>query len=184
MRRRQTHSGGRRGFTLVELLVVISLIGILATLVVSVGSAVRGKAAEDQTRAVLKVLDGAIDAYRDALNNRVPAAYVNWRTDPPPNETAQATAARRNTAWLLIQLERINAAQKQIDTISEDLLKEVAPNFDPDGQGPRDCTCILDAFDNPLNYQAAAGAGGTPVVISAGANGIWGDADDLRSDDQ
>ncbi|NLF33285.1 MAG: type II secretion system protein, partial [Planctomycetes bacterium] len=54
-----------RAFTLIELMIVIGLIGILVTLVVSVGSAVRAKAAENQTRAVLKAVQGAIEAYAD-----------------------------------------------------------------------------------------------------------------------
>ncbi|NLF32346.1 MAG: hypothetical protein GX591_15830, partial [Planctomycetes bacterium] len=154
-------------------------------LVVSVGSAVRAKAAENQTRAVLKAVQGAIEAYADTYRT-VPNHVVTWRNYDPlpplPNQCAMA-----NTGTLVHWLRRVNSAGERLAELSAELFVEDA-SIDPD---PTDgdttkvtATYMLDPWGTPLNYQANGGAGGTPVVISAGVNVKWGDGDDLRSDDQ
>jgi len=65
-------SGGRRGFTLVELLVVIVIIGILASLVVGLSGTASRKMRESRTRAELVAIETAIGAYKSKFGHYPP----------------------------------------------------------------------------------------------------------------
>lgn len=71
------------GFTIVELLIVIVVIGILAALVVTTYSGIQAKGRDSQRQADLQALQTQIEAYY-ANNNYYPAsADINsatWRT--------------------------------------------------------------------------------------------------------
>ena len=143
------------GFTIVELLVVIAVMGILVSLMVSVGSYVRVKGYEDRTRTYVQVVYSAIQAYFEDRQ-----AY--------PGETGNDAAER--SADLLDQLKAIPSAMNLL----AESLPQKAVNDDK----------FWDAFGKELDYDDDSGAGGTPVVFSAGADGEYGSADDIRSDDR
>ena len=65
-------SGGRRGFTLVELLVVIVIIGILASLVVGLSGTAGRKMRESRTRAELTAIGTAIESYKAKFGHYPP----------------------------------------------------------------------------------------------------------------
>lgn len=64
-----------RGFTLVEILVVISVIGILATIVLIGLRAARGKAQDVQRKSDMTSIDRAIKSYAIDNNDQVPPSY-------------------------------------------------------------------------------------------------------------
>src|SRR6188508_367262 len=66
-----------RGFTLVELLVVITIIGILAALIVVAAVGALKKANETRTKAELNQMAGGIDEYK----NKTTAYPPNCQTD-------------------------------------------------------------------------------------------------------
>jgi len=69
----------QKGFTLVELLVTISIIGLLSTLsVVSLNNA-RGKARDARRMYDLSTVRTAIELYRFDNNDRAPALGNNWQ---------------------------------------------------------------------------------------------------------
>jgi len=72
MTRLKRKSGGRRGFTLVELLVVIVIIGILASLVVGLSGTASRKMRESRTRAELVAIETAIGAYKSKFGHYPP----------------------------------------------------------------------------------------------------------------
>ena len=77
--RRVTSSCGihrRTGFTLLELLIVIGIIVILASLVLAVSSSVARAADERSTRNTLEVLNMAVEEYERALDRR-----LNYRSN-------------------------------------------------------------------------------------------------------
>ena len=94
-----------RGFTIVELLIVIVVIGILAALVVVTYSGIQQKARDTERKTDVNALHGQLEAYQ-AQNGKYPTlANVNldtWRTTnmkgldsaalQDPKGTAQALA--------------------------------------------------------------------------------------------
>jgi general secretion pathway protein G len=56
----------RRGFTLIEMLVTVALVSILATLVVPFTQVAAQRAKEAELRHALRLIRGAIDAYKRA----------------------------------------------------------------------------------------------------------------------
>jgi prepilin-type N-terminal cleavage/methylation domain-containing protein/prepilin-type processing-associated H-X9-DG protein len=85
----------RRGFTLVEMLVVIAIIGILAGLVLSAAAAARGAAAAAQCQSNLKQLGLAILQYRDTYGS-----YPQYRAEYPPITNAYGVD-RPRWQWIM-----------------------------------------------------------------------------------
>lgn len=67
MRTRPCIALAERGFTLIEMIVVMAIVGVLATAVTPLLQLQSQRADEAQLRAALRELRGAIDAYRAAV---------------------------------------------------------------------------------------------------------------------
>ncbi|MFM7052586.1 MAG: type II secretion system protein [Planctomycetota bacterium] len=82
---RSARSGCRRGFTLLEMLIVIGIIALLASLVLAVSSSVIRASEERNTRNTLEVLNTAMEEYERTLDRAVAyrsAAYTGVVADP------------------------------------------------------------------------------------------------------
>ncbi len=58
-----------RGFTLIEMLITVAMIGILATIALPVGELVSRRAKEQELRTALREVRTAIDAYKKAWDD-------------------------------------------------------------------------------------------------------------------
>jgi prepilin-type N-terminal cleavage/methylation domain-containing protein len=67
--------GSARGFTLIEVMVVVGIIVILAGIMVAVGVAVKRTAAERSTKAALTTLDSAMTLF---LKDHPEPSTANW----------------------------------------------------------------------------------------------------------
>ena len=76
---------GEIAFTLIELMVVVAVIGVVASLVLAAAGGVQKKAARDRARAEIKSMMVALEAYRSARG-----AY------PVPNQNPSTTALYSN----------------------------------------------------------------------------------------
>ncbi len=98
------------GFTIVELLIVIVVIGILATLVIVTFTGIQQKARDSQRQTDINALDSHIEAYYAQTGNYPTLAQLTdatWRgtnmkgLDPgaltAPNQTAMPTSAAPTT---------------------------------------------------------------------------------------
>jgi len=85
----------KRGFTLLELLIVISIIGILVTVAVASYSSSQQKARNSRRMSDMKSIQNAAEQYYADNNSLYPAdtnfgvAYLpaGWPTDPKPGRT-------------------------------------------------------------------------------------------------
>ncbi len=83
MTRRSMKSSARRGFTLIEVLVVIGVVLLLMTISVAAGRAVIGGQKGKVTQSLLNTLDRALEEYI-TVNNGVIPAYVDTAYDMVP----------------------------------------------------------------------------------------------------
>jgi general secretion pathway protein G len=100
MKETQKHAG-MSGFTLVELLLVVAILGILATIVVVNVSGRREKAMVEATRTSISALCGALDLY-EVDTGRFPAALdALMSNDGSPNWMGPYVkgAGMRPDAW-------------------------------------------------------------------------------------
>ncbi len=175
--------GERRGFTLIEILVVLFILGLLAAIVAGVSGYVMRSAGRRETASIQKVLLDAVQAYHDAGN---PKGYPPDRYDPntyDPNDSGRALInyltgkidETNNGSFDPTPLWEGRQAKAAIEVLGR--LPENA--WDGGWNSP-----VTDSWGRPMQYEADGGLGGSPVVISAGADGDFAkDDDNIRSDE-
>ncbi len=194
-----------KAFTLVELLVVVSILVILITLVISVANSVRGKGFDQQVRGDMAVLMAMVNDYHDAMgkypaNAPYPVYDANAWVNPANSDANRKAMAQYNCGVLLCGTSGWNPNASKpmgglmaIDSIFGQIMDKYATRIEvgngnldgiPPGT-PVNYRFLNDGFGDhkPFNYLMNGGAGGTPVIISAGEDRIWNTADDIRSDE-
>jgi type II secretion system protein G len=78
-----------RGFTLVKMLVVISIISILIGLLLGALSAARTRAKVAQTEATIKLLKGALERYEMDFQDYPPSKLTKEDQKKPPEKKAE-----------------------------------------------------------------------------------------------
>ncbi|MCK4627244.1 MAG: prepilin-type N-terminal cleavage/methylation domain-containing protein [Phycisphaerae bacterium] len=179
MKKSTLHSG--RGFTLVEMLVVITIITVLVLVVVGVSRIVIGRAGEEQTRLNMEVIRQAIQSYYDA-KKIYPPDETDFSDQPTSGEMGSSNNPEGLRNWqaykrgkkLYGELSSVPQARAQIANLGEDAIKNINGN-----------NVFVDGFDKYMEYRSDEGVGDTPVIISAGGDGDFNtEKDNLRSDNQ
>ncbi|HYG75385.1 MAG TPA: prepilin-type N-terminal cleavage/methylation domain-containing protein [Planctomycetota bacterium] len=155
----------RTGFTLVEMLVVISILTILGGLVLTAISSARRTAKERATEATIKLLEAALMRYE-----------TDWQDYPPSEGDGEGLRGSEN----LYQYLRIEKKEGPYITSKDIQLSDVNKNGEME---------IADAFNRPLlyfhhrDYANKAPNKRTFRLFSYGANGVNDDgragSDDL-----
>ena len=169
-----------RGFTLVEMIIVVIIIGILVTVVVGVSKMVVARAASEKTRTYMQTITLAINAYREAAGDYppeetdIPAVPEEWYPGMRPSEKRQRmwSAFCRNKK-LYQQLIAVPLAQKRLAALPEDAVSSIYGE-----------NVFVDGFETYMDYFRTGGIGGLPVLISAGADRTFDTEDDIRSDNR
>ena len=102
----------QRGFTIVELLIVIVVIGILAALVITTFTGIQQKARNTERTTDIKALHGQVEAYY-AQNGKYPTlANMNdatWRSTNMKGLDAEALKDPKGSAQTLVASPQANA---------------------------------------------------------------------------
>jgi len=90
----------KRGFTIVELLIVIIVIGILATLVITTYNGVQSRARDTKRKTDINAIQGQVEAYNAQNGNYPTNANMNDSTFRSNNlKGLEAPAALQDPKW-------------------------------------------------------------------------------------
>jgi len=168
-----------RGFSLIELLVAIGIIALLVAIGVGVGVKVLGQGKIKATKANMILIMNAIETYHDEFS-----VY--------PGDTSIASSRTRTCKQEFVsnvsmssQLWGYTARTNYTPPNSRDKLKGLPEKvivgqetITGTGSGSTSTETITfnfaDSFGNAMLYSANGGLGGTPVLFSAGPDGLFG----------
>jgi len=147
----------RSGFTLVEILVVVSIIGVLMGLILGGVTAARRHFSVTRTRAIIQLLDAAIDQYQ-----------LEWGDYPPGAGGAAGSAELYRTLTSPANLRQYISGSEP-------------PAADVDGSGQR---VLVDHWRHAIYYTHHRHYAGDPNrdeyrLQSAGPDGQYGTEDDI-----
>ena len=92
-----SHAGKWRGFTLIEIVVVLAILGVLASIVTPFAEVAAQRGREQELRRALREIRDAIDAYKGLLKN----VYQQGRQPPatvPQSRNGQDATVDQNNA--------------------------------------------------------------------------------------
>jgi prepilin-type N-terminal cleavage/methylation domain-containing protein len=153
------------GLTLVEILVVVALIAILATIVVGVAKRIDDQSKEKSIESTFVLLDSALQAYRQ---------FTDKFPEQPENIPANAAA---HSEFLYNELNSIPDSRTILEKIDK---SSVENKYGASGTPTGTSVEIYDPWGMPLDYRYNPGEN-FPEMISAGPDKTFGTADDMSS---
>lgn len=173
----QAHSrSSQRGFTLIELMIVVGIIGVLAAVLLGVLMSARKKS--------------KVNEARNFVDTIIPAAITKWRDDKgKASDKYPLSGANSNNDMYEGNRLLFNA----LVTEPQRAGKEAYLPVDSFLKGTdRQKDVFLDPWENPYRYRnwanAPQGAKSSPLIkyndgtydlVSAGPDGIWDNDDDI-----
>ena len=128
MRGQMQKGRNQKGFTLVELMVVVVIIGILSAIAVPVYSSVTAKANRSAVEANLRTIDGAIMAYQTANSGKTPKVSTDLvPTDATETKYLQEWPSGPDNVEYSIDNGRATAAAASGDDETGDWFTPTAP---------------------------------------------------------
>jgi prepilin-type N-terminal cleavage/methylation domain-containing protein len=160
----------RRGFTLVELLVVIFVIGLLMGILIPTVSYAYRRVAINRTKSTLALCRSAIETYRNT-HNRLP--WVKPTDVKPLMLAGKSDQVEIKTPAVLAELRGRGTVNR-----TTDYLAGLAPQFVKDlGGGPT----LVDAWGAEIRFRVEA-ASGEAAFWSLGPDGLDQTADGTSPD--
>ncbi len=149
------------GVTLVEMLIVVAVIAILATMVIGVATRIDAQAKEKGVENIFLLLEGALQEYRN---------FTDGFPEQPESNFADAAA---HSEFLYRELHLIPDSRTILEKIADSSIenKYGAAETPPE---------IYDPWGTVLDYRYIPG-NNFPVLISAGPDKIFATADDISS---
>lgn len=157
--------GNKDGLTLVEILVVVALIAILATIVVGVASRIDDQSKEKAVESTFVLLDSALQEYRQ---------FTDGFPEQPEDNPANAAA---HSEFLYRELNSVPDSRTILEKIDNSSLEN---KYGASGITAGTSVEIYDPWGMPLDYRYKPGEN-FPVIISAGPDKTFGTPDDIRS---
>ena len=153
----------KQGMTLVEMLIVVAVIALLASMVIGIVARIENQSKERGLKSTFELLEGALQEYHE---------YTNGFPGQPEKNLANAAA---HSEYLYKELHLIPNSRKILEEISDSLIKH---NVDTGTIPP--IPEIYDPWGTVLDYTYVPGDN-FPELISAGPDKIFGTADDISS---
>lgn len=150
----------KMGVTLVEMLIVIAIVTILASLVIGMANQISNQSRGKSLENTFAVLESALDEYREHR------AYFPEQPDRLP---ANAVA---HSEFLYAELGGIPGCRKVLEQISDSLIEDRSS----DGQAE-----IYDPWGTVVDYIYDSSSDSFPELISAGPDKKFDSLDDISS---
>jgi type II secretory pathway pseudopilin PulG len=151
------------GLSLVEMLIVVGVIALLATMVISVASRIDSQSKEKGLRSTFALLEGALEEYRQ------------HEGDFPVQPVRDFTNVPRHSEYLYSELYSVPSSRKILEKVSDSLIQH---KFDNGAALP--VPEIYDPWETPLDYRYESGDN-YPELISAGPDKVFGNANDIKN---
>jgi prepilin-type N-terminal cleavage/methylation domain-containing protein len=148
------------GLTLVEMLIVIGVVAILASMVIGIAARIDNQSKERCLKTTFTLLEGALQEY-----------YDYYKAFPDPNQQHNPPYPTHSAA-LYGQLYDTPSSRKILDKISDSLIQN-AP-------GTVELMQIHDPWGTVLDYKYVPDDT-FPELISAGPDKIFNSTDDLTN---
>lgn len=148
------------GVTLVEMLVVVAVIALLATMVIGIAARVDNQSKERGLISTFALLEGALEEYYD---------YIGGFPKQPEKDFTKAVA---HSEYLYGELHRIPSSRKILEQISDSLIENKP--------GTAATPEIYDLWGMVLDYRCDP-CDTFPELISAGPDRNFGTGDDISS---
>lgn len=158
-------SQDKYGFTLLEMLIVMTLIMILASMVIGVASHIDARAKRNGVKNTFVLLDSALQEYREF-------------TDKFPEQLEQNYAnAAAHSEYLYNELYSAPDSRSILGRIHNSLIEDkYATTGTPLAAKPE----IYDPWGTALDYRYAPGEN-FPLIVSAGPDEKFDTADDISN---
>ncbi len=153
----------KHGITLVEILVVIAVIAILATMVIGIAARINDQSKEKGVESIFALLEGALEEYKEFQGVFPVQAVVNF------------TSAAARSEYLYGELYSIPGSRKILEKVSDSLIKH-----DVDTGAIPPVPEIYDPWGTPLDYRYVPDDN-FPELVSAGPDKIFGTTDDITN---
>lgn len=172
-----------RAFTLIEVLVVISIIAILAGMTLGVGGPMMEKAKRSRTQGEIAAIESALERYKiDNGSYPIAEQYPNLETDGNPQETTyivtgealfQALGGRKNHKEKAENQVYLEVKQSQVDKESRTSSSSNTYLVDPWGFAYGYCVNENDQGMNQGLFDLWSTSGKTDIVDKKKWIGNW-----------
>jgi prepilin-type N-terminal cleavage/methylation domain-containing protein len=153
------------GFTLIEMLIVVALIAILASMIIGVASHIDARAKGDGVKSTFVLLDSALQEYRqfrDKFPEQLEQNYAN---------------AAAHSEYLYYELNSVPDSRSILEKINRSLIEnKYGASGTSVGTGPE----IYDPWGMAIDYRYTPREN-FPEMISAGPDKKFGTADDISN---
>ncbi|MFC1635980.1 type II secretion system protein [Planctomycetota bacterium] len=151
----------KHGLSLLEMLIVVGVIAILATMVISVASRIDNHAKEKGTKSLLALLDSALEDYHE-FTGRFP--------EQPETDPSNAVI---HSEFLYGELSSIPDVQKILKKLSNSSIENKYGTAATAAE-------IYDPWGTPLDYRYIV-SDHFPLLVSAGPDKTFETADDISN---
>ena len=166
----------KHGLSLVEMLIVVAVIALLATMVIGVASRIDNQSKEKLLDSTFALLEGALEEYREFQGD--------FPVSPAGNFSSAEERAAVRSEYLYEHLRSIPSSREILEKISDSLIRnEYPPGVLPNDTYPEiydPWQVNSEEFRRAIDYIYVAGDH-YPKLISAGPDRIFGNADDITN---